>query len=55
MTAVQVGLVADWVASNPEMPASRGYKWLAALKFSVKGDSIKTFIPHGLVPAGEEL
>jgi hypothetical protein len=55
ITAVQVGLMADWVASNPEVPTGRWYKCFGGMAVCGEGELIKTFLRQGQVPTGEEL
>jgi hypothetical protein len=47
--------VADWVASNPELPAGRWYKCFAGMAMCGEGELIKPFLRQGQVPMGEEL
>lgn len=52
---IQLGLLSDWVKSNPEVPAGRWFKRFPALIVCGEGRLVKTFLRIGQVPDGEEV
>ena len=55
ISAVQLGLLADWLATRPEVPEGQWFKKLSGMTVCGEGELIRTFLQPGQLPAGEEL
>ena len=55
ISADQLGLLADWLDSAPEVPAGRWFKRFAGMVVCGEGDLIKTFLEPGRLAEGAEL
>ena len=55
VSATQLGLLARWVDSDPEVPESQWFKRFPELIVCGEGTLVKTFLRPGQVPAGEEV
>ena len=55
MSADQLGLLADWLDTEPEVPEGKGYKKFPALTVCGEGELIKTFLQTGQVATGKAL
>lgn len=53
--ADQLGLLADWLSSEPEVPAGRWFKRFSGMTVCGEGELIKTFLQPGQAAIGEEL
>ena len=51
----QIAALADWLRSNPEVPAGRWFKDFSNFVVCGEGELIKTFLPKGRLPEGEEV
>jgi len=51
----QLGLLARWVGTDPEVPEGRWFKRFPEMIVCGEGDLVKTFLRAGQVPAGEEV
>jgi len=51
----QLGLLADWLATQPEVPTGKWFKKFPGLTVCGEGELIKTFLQPGQIAAGEEL
>jgi hypothetical protein len=55
ISAGQLGLLADWLDQQPEVPEGRWFKRFADMMVCGEGELVKTFLIPGQVPVGEEL
>jgi len=51
----QLGLLADWLATKPEVPAGRWFKRFPGMVVCGEGELIRTFLQAGQAALGEEL
>jgi ribosomal protein S18 acetylase RimI-like enzyme len=51
----QLGLLADWLDTEPVVPAQRWFKRFPGMTVCGEGELIKTFLLPGQVAEGEEL
>ena len=55
ISADQLGLFADWLATQPEVPDGRWFKIFSGMIVCGEGELIKTFLQAGQIATGEEL
>jgi hypothetical protein len=55
ISADQLGLLAEWLDSQPEVPAGRWFKKFSGMAVCGEGELIKTFLQPGQLPDGEEI
>lgn len=55
ITADQLGLLAAWLDTQPEVPAGRWFKKFSGLTVCGEGELIKTFLLPGQLPDGQEI
>jgi hypothetical protein len=55
VSAVQLGLLADWLRGEPEVPAGRWFKKFPEMTLCGEGELVKTFLEPGQLPNGEEV
>jgi hypothetical protein len=55
ISAAQLGLVADWLRADPEVPEGKWFKKFSGLTVCGEGELIKTFLQPGQVAVGEEI
>ena len=51
----QLGLFADWLATQPEVPDGRWFREFSGMIVCGEGELIKTFLQAGQIATGEEL
>ena len=51
----EMAALADWLHSNPEVPAGRWFKDFKTFLVCGERELIKTFLPKGRLPEGEEV
>ena len=51
----QLGLLARWVATDPEVPARRWFKRFPEMIVCGEGELVKTFLLPGQIAPGEEV
>jgi hypothetical protein len=51
----QLGLLADWLAMQPEVPDDKWFKKFSGMTVCGEGELIKTFLQSGQTATGEEL
>jgi hypothetical protein len=51
----QLGLFADWLATDPEVPERRWFKRFPEMIDCGEGELVKTFLRSGQIAAGEEV
>ena len=51
----QLGLLADWLAAEPEVPLGKWFRRFAGFTVCGEGEFIKTFLLPGQVPDGREI
>ena len=51
----QLGLLADWLASEPEVPHGKWFKRFSRMTVCGEGELIRTFLQAGQAAMGEEL
>jgi hypothetical protein len=55
VSADQLGLLADWLDTKPEVPEGRWFKKFPALTVCGEGELIKTFLRPEQLPDGHEI
>ena len=55
VSAEQLGRFADWLATEPEVPAGQWFKRFPEMIVCGEGELVKTFLRLGQAPAGEEV
>lgn len=55
ISADQLGLLAEWLDTAPEVPAGRWFKKFSGMIVCGEGELIKTFLQPGQLPDGEEI
>ena len=53
--AEQLGLLADWLDTNPMVPAGRWFKRFPAMTVCGEGELVKTVLSKEQSPFGEEV
>jgi len=53
--ADQLGLLADWLDTEPEVPEGRWHKKFPGMTVCGEGDLVKTFLTASQLPDGEEV
>ena len=51
----QLVLLADWLATQPEVPHGKWFKKFSGMTVCGEGELIKTFLQPGQIATGEEL
>ncbi|NJM55726.1 MAG: hypothetical protein HC841_07340 [Verrucomicrobiae bacterium] len=54
-TADQLGLLAAWLDTHPQVPHGRWFKRFPGMTACGEGGLIKTFLTPGQLPEGEEI
>ena len=54
ISADQLGLLADWLRTDPEVPAGKWFKKFSGLTVCGEGEFIKTFFQPGQIATVEE-
>jgi len=55
ISADQLGLLADWLRTEPEVPEGRWFKTFPGMTVCGEGELIKTFLIPGQAPEGREI
>jgi hypothetical protein len=55
ISAGQLGLLADWLDTEPEVPEGKWSKKFSGMTVCGEGELIKTFLQAGQIATGEEL
>jgi len=55
IAADQLGLLAEWLDRQPEVPAGRWFKRFPGMTVCGEGELIKTFLTPEQTPVGDEL
>lgn len=55
ISAAQLGLLANWLRSDPEVPDGKWFKKFTGMIVCGEGELVKTFLQPGQLPDGEEL
>ena len=55
ISAEQLGLLAQWLNAEPEVPAGPWFKRFPGMIACGEGELVKTFLRPGQAPAGEEV
>ena len=55
ISADQLGLFADWLATQPEVPEGKWFKKFSGMTVCGEGELIKTFLQPGSIATGKEL
>ena len=53
--AEQLGLLAEWLDTEPEVPAGKWFKRFPGMVVCGEGELVKTFLRLGQAPVGEDL
>ncbi|MBI3877088.1 MAG: hypothetical protein HY300_14220 [Verrucomicrobia bacterium] len=51
----QLGLLAAWLDTNPQVPAGRWFKRFSGMIVCGEGELVKTFLVPGQLPDGQEI
>ena len=51
----QLGLLADWLAAEPEVPSGKWFKRFPGMIVCGEGELVRTFLQAGQSPIGKEL
>lgn len=51
----ELGLLADWLATEPEVPCGKWFKSFAGIVVCGEGELVRTFLQVGQAPMGQEL
>lgn len=55
VSADQLGLLADWLSTEVEVPSGKWFKRFPGMTVCGEGELIRTFLLPGQAPAGEEV
>ena len=55
ISTAQLGLLADWLQTQPEVPKGKRFKKFPGLTVCGEGELIKTFLQPGQIAAGEDI
>lgn len=55
ISADQLGQLADWLDSEPEVPEGRWFKRFSGMTVCGEGELVKTFLIAGQAPTGAEI
>ena len=55
ISADQIGLLAAWLDTNPDVPAGRWFKRFSGMTVCGEGELVKTFLTVAQTPIGEEV
>jgi len=55
ISADQLGLLADWLSAEPEVPDGKWFKQFPGMTVCGEGELVKTFLQPGQVATGKEL
>jgi hypothetical protein len=55
ISAPELGLLANWLDENPEVPFGKWFKRFPGMIVCGEGDLIRTFLTTKQVPVGEEI
>jgi hypothetical protein len=55
ISADQLGLLADWLDGEPEVPREKWFKKFSGMTVCGEGEFIKTFLRAGQIATGKEL
>ncbi len=51
----EIAALADWLQTDPEVPAGKWFKDFSSFQVCGDGELVKTFLPKGRLPEGEEV
>jgi len=51
----QLGLLAEWLDTHPEVPDGKWFKRFSGMTVCGEGELIKTFLLPGQLPSGQEV
>ena len=55
IAADQLGLLAEWLDTEPEVPEDKWYKRLGGMTVCGEGELVKTFLVSGQLAEGQEI
>jgi hypothetical protein len=55
ISADQLGLLADWLYAQPEVPSGKWFKRFPGMTVCGEGEFVKTFLDSGQIAVGVEL
>ena len=55
ISAAQLGLLSNWLRTDPEVPEGKWFKKFSGMTVCGEGELIKTFLLPEQTPTGEEL
>jgi hypothetical protein len=55
ISAEQLGLLADWLDAEPEVPNDKWFKRFSGMIVCGEGELVKTFLAANQIPTGTEL
>ena len=55
ISADQLGLLADWLSTEPDVPEGKWFKKFPSVTVCGEGELVKTFLLPGQIATGEEV
>jgi hypothetical protein len=55
ISAEQLGLLADWLSTEPEVPEGKWFKKFSGMTICCEGELVRTFLQPGQIATGDEL
>lgn len=55
ISASELGLLATWLDTQPEVPTGRWFRRFPGMTLCGEGELVKTFLTPGQLPEGEEI
>ncbi|HVM62622.1 MAG TPA: hypothetical protein VMV72_17305 [Verrucomicrobiae bacterium] len=55
IAADQLGLLAEWLDTEPDVPERKWFKRFPGMTVCGEGELVKTFLTSGQVPKGQEI
>ena len=55
ISADQLGLLADWLRTEPDVPEGKGFKRFPGMTVCGEGELIRTFLESGQLATGQEI
>ena len=55
ISANQLGLLANWLDQQPEVPVGKWFKRFPGMTVCGEGELVKTFLTVGQIPVGDEI
>ena len=55
ISADQLGMLADWLSTEPEVPEGKWFKKFSEMTVCGEGELVKTFLQPGQIATGQEV